>query len=402
MSTDIHAHEAELNQFMESAAQNWIEIAAVAYHSHLAYGKGIVQLSNTGDPESYILEEDITDEQRKIEVMSYDPLTTVLVFCPVTQENIFAKVTPQPPQPAPDVASTIHKLQRYRKDSLYHVANSTKLIRMADITYYESILQVALEITEELHSTLTEPYRRDVLQLAIRLIGQSQTLYHLGSPSVSLVPRLGKRKPVVDISSIASIFRTIIETYLTMHEVFFEPNDDNDFDFFHSRWMLIGLHNIKKHTPDYIYNVFAHEGVEPLRIDETKRMKKTTQYQTMLSKKKNDHKKTMAALIHRNRNDDEWQRIAQSANIDVSAYQKIYSAYSGYIHSDGRTSFRLDQQDGFEFDEHVELMLFITTRIVSKMICDFARRYENADQVAKTNKPLYQNIKWFSRRLSGD
>jgi hypothetical protein len=397
MNTDMPAHEAELDQVMMSVAKNWIEIAAVASHSHRAYGRGVVQLSNTGDPESYVLEEQITDKQRKTAVMAYNPLTTVLVLCPVAEGNIFGEFTSQP---TPSEASTIHKLQRTRKDGLYHSTNSTRLIRIADVKYYESILQVALEITEKLDSTITMPYRRDVLQLAIRLIAQSQTLYYLGSPSVSLAPRLGGRNPIVDISSIASIFRTIIETYLTMHEVFFEPKDDNDFDFFHSRWMLIGIHNVRKHTPADVYKVFAPETVEPLRVDAAKRMKNTTQYQAMLSRKKNNPRKTMEALIHRNREPAEWQRIAQSANISAADYQKMYSAFSGYIHSDGYTSFKLHQQDAAECDSIVEFLLYLVTGIVSKMICDFTERYEDADHIAKTNNFLYQGIKKFSKSLS--
>lgn len=272
MNRAIPAHETEQDQFMMSVKQHWIEIAAVAFHSHRAYGRGIVKLANTGDPKGYILEAQITDSQLKTAVMSYNPLATVLILCSVVKGNIFGEFVAEP---APDEASMIHKAQRTHKDGLYYGTTSTSLIRLADVKYYESILQIALEITEKLDSTITMPFRRDVLQLAVRLIGQSRTLYHLGSPSISLVPRLGRNKPAVDISSIASIFRTILETYLTMHEVFFEPKDDNDFNFFHSRWVLIGIHNVRKHTPDDVYKLFAPESVEPLWVDTIERMKNT-------------------------------------------------------------------------------------------------------------------------------
>jgi hypothetical protein len=331
MNTDIPAHESELKQVTMFLDQRWIEIAAVASHSYRAYGRGLIQLSSNGDLEFYIIEEQITDKQIKTRVMSYDPLTTVLVLYPISQRAIVVEFSLQP---ALGEASLIHKTQRSHKDSPYHGTNSTRLIRMADVKYYESILQVALEITEKLQSIITVPYRKDVLQLAIRLIGQSQTLYYLGSPLASPVPRLGGRKPAVDISSIASIFRTIIETYLTMQEVFFEPKNDNDFDFFHSRWMLVGLLNIQKHTPADVYSVFARGSVAPLRIDAINRMKNTTQYQTELSHRQNNHKKTLQTLIHRNREPTEWHRIAKSADISVSKYQQIYSGFSCYIHSD--------------------------------------------------------------------
>jgi len=398
MNTDIPAHEAKFDQFTTSVAQNWIEIAAVAAHAYIAYGRGIVQLSTTGDPERYIPEDQIMDKQLNAHVMSYDPLTTVLAQYPDSEGDIVGIFLMQP---SPQVASMIHKAQRTHKEGLYHGKNSTRLIRMADIKSYESILQVALEITEKLHNTITVPYRRDVLQLAIRLIGQSQSLFHLGSPSVALIPRLGKRKPAVDISSIASIFRTILDTYLTMHEVFFQPKDENDFEFFHARWMLIGIHNVRKHTPDAVYETFAPEFVEPLRVDTTKRMENTTQYQSMLSKKKNNPIKTIEALIVRNREPAEWQRIAQSANISASDYQQMYSAFSGYIHSDGYTSFKLEQHDAADFDVIVEILLYLVTGIVSKMICDLSERYEEADRIAKANDTLYQDIKKFRKSLSG-
>lgn len=397
MNKQSSTHEAELKQVV--GEKNWIAIAAVAFHFHLAYGRGIVQLSSTGEPESYLTEEQITDKQHKNEVMFYNLLTTVLVLYPVAQENIFVKITPEP---SPELAQMIHYNHGTREDGHYHGTNSTRLIRLAKLTLYKSILQVALEITEKLHSILTVPYRRDVLLLAIRLIGQSQTLYHLGSPSVALIPRLGGRNPVVDFSSISIIFRTIIETFLTMHEVFFEPKDENDFEFFHSRWMLIGLHNIKKHTHEAIYNIYAPEEVEPMRIDATNRMEKTTQYQEIFLKKKNNHEKTMKALIHRTRDSDEWQRIAPSANINMTAYQKAYSANSGYVHSDGHSSYELNNWEAFAFDLNVEMILFQATRLISKMICDFARRYEEADHIAKANKRIYPIIKHYGRRVDGD
>lgn len=397
MNEDTFAQDEEFKQIMEK--QDWVELAAIAYCYYLAYERGVVQVSYTGELIKYLTEDQIVDEQLKTVVASYNPHTTVLAQYVHPQGDIFGEFLTQP---SPEIARLVHQADRMNKDGLYYNKNSTKLIRTAEIKLYESILQVALVITEKLNDIIKIPYRRDVLQLAIRLIGQSQTLYHLGSPSVSVVPRLGNRELVVDISSISSIFRTIIDTFLTMHEVFFEPKDENDFEFFHARWMLIGLHNIKKHTPDYIYNVFAPQEVEPLRLSATNRIRNTTQYQTMLEKKKNNHNKTMDALINRNRDDNEWKRIAQSANIDVSAYQKMYSGYSGYVHSDGYTSYKLSQLDAADFDNHVEILLFLVARIVSKMICDFTHRYKEADEIAKSYKRVYPIIKRYGRKVDGD
>lgn len=399
MNSTLSVQEEAVDQVvMPLIEQNWIEIAAVAFHSHRAYGRGIIQLSSTGEPERYILEDQIADQLSKARARAYDPLTAVLVLYPHAQETILVELASGT---APDAASILHKVQRAQKNGLYRDARSTSLIRLADVRYYESILQVALAIAEKLHTTITAPYRRDVLHLAIRLIGQAQTLYHLGSPSVALVPRLHGRNPVVDISSIASIFRTIIETYLTMHEVFFEPKNENDFAFFHSRWMLIGIHNLRKHTPDEIYQAFASESVEPLRVDATKRMKKTSQYQAKLAEKKNNPRKALEALLNRNREPAEWQRIAHSAHISAADYQQMYSAFSGYIHSDGYTSLKLYEKEAADFDVTVEILLHLVTGIVSKMICDFAERYEAADQIAKANDGLYQSIEGFRNSLSG-
>lgn len=147
--------------------------------------------------------------------------------------------------------------------------------------------------------------------------------------------------------------------------------------------MLIGRHNIKKHTHELIYNIYALQDVEPMRINATKRIKKTTQYQEMLLKKKKNHEKTMTALIHRNRGNDEWQRIIPSANINAPAYQMMYSAHSEYVHSDGHSSYELNRWEAFAFDLNVEMILYQATRLISKMICNFALRYDEADRIAK-------------------
>lgn len=79
----------------------------------------------------------------------------------------------------------------------------------------------------------------------------------------------------------------------------------------------------------------------------------------------------------------------------------MYSAFSGYIHSDGYTSFKLHREDAAYFDLIVEILLYLVTGIVSKMICDFSERYEEADRIANANKPLYDSIKGFRTSLSG-
>jgi hypothetical protein len=384
-------------QFTMYVEKNWIPIAAVAYHSHQAYGRGILQLTANGEPESYVMEAHITNDILKRAITSYDPQSTVLAFYPVNQENIFGEFSLEIP---PSRASMFHKIQRVTKDGIYYGTNSTRLIRLADIEYYEKIPQLALEITETLHYSIKEPYRRDVLQLAIRLIGQSQTLLSLGSPTAPLVPRLGNRKPIVDVSSIAVIFRSILETYLTMHEVFFEPKNDNDFDFYHSRWILIGIHNAKKRMSDEEYRVNAPESIEPLRIDATKRMQNTSQYQQMLLQKKNNHDKTLDSLLQRNKEPSEWQRIAQSADISIAAYQHMYSGYSGYVHSDGLSSFQLHKLHEADFDFMAEFIPYMATGLVSKMITDFVAKYPEAEQLVNANKALYEDIKEFERRLN--
>lgn len=399
MKVYLPSEQAEIDQLNMCIEKNFVEISAVAYHFHLAYGRGVVQLSDTGEPESYLVEAQLTDQKHKADVMSYNPETTVLIFFPVPQGNIFATIKPDP---APGLAQMILKAHATREDGHYHGTNTMRLIRVADIEFYESILKVALEVTETLNNMLTTPYRRDVVLLAIRLIGQAQTLYHLGTPSVALIPRLGGREPVADFSSVAGIFRAMIETFLTMHEVFFEPKDENDFEFYHSRWMLIGLHNIKKHTHEVIYNIYAPNDVEPMRIEATQRIRKTIQYQEILAKKKNNHDKAMKALLHRNRDSDEWQRLAPSANINLFAYQKVYSAHSGYVHSDGHSSHQLNNWKPFAIDLNVDMLLFQATRLISKMICDFASRYDEADRIAKANEHLYPVIKHFGRRVDGE
>jgi hypothetical protein len=66
----------------------------------------------------------------------------------------------------------------------------------------------------------------------------------------------------------------------------------------------------------------------------------------------------------------EWQRIAHSADISIAAYQHMYSGFSGYVPSDGLSSFQLAHNHEADFDFMAEFYTYFVTGLVANMIAD--------------------------------
>lgn len=385
-------------QLMEQHVdENWLQIATFASQYHYGYGRGAVLISEEGKPEDYVTEDEIESNDPLLQVLrKYDPLASVVVLYQIAEDSyvfdIFTK------NPSPSEAEQISHIKPYREDYVLRDLNQPRPIRWAEVQQIEEVIELAYKVVQALNGNIPEP-RHEVLRLAIKLIAHAKTIYRLSQEPTLLVPRLDGTRPIVDIGSIASVLRIALETYLTMHEVFFEPKSDDEFDYYYSRWILNGIEELKKRTDPAQYQALASEVAEPLRLSALNRLQKTSIYHQMFQQKKQDQERTIKALIHRHKDDSEWERIAKSAGISTNQFRQLYTGYSGFVHSDGYTALQLDRLVENKIDINTDFMLYFTMALVAKMTADLVARYEIARSTAEGVADTFRFIKNLERKM---
>jgi len=149
---------------------------------------------------------------------------------------------------------------------------------------YLLLLDLTYHVAQSLKgSTYPDPFFYDCNKLALKLFYHAATIYWLRQGSKALVPEPDGAL-FFDVASVAVITRTVLETYLTMFELFFEQISDDEREFRHASWMLEGLvirENLVPLDPTLVEKMAQSQlEIEKLRA----RIKKTDAYQLLSEK----------------------------------------------------------------------------------------------------------------------
>src|SRR5260221_10792360 len=108
---------------------------------------------------------------------------------------------------------------------------------------YLQLLDLTYEVAQSLKGKKSpDPRLPDCQQLAVKLFFHAATVYQLREESTKApVPYSLNGSSFYDFPSIAVLTRAILETYLTLFEIFFEPSTEDEFEFNHALWLLSGF-----------------------------------------------------------------------------------------------------------------------------------------------------------------
>jgi len=113
----------------------------------------------------------------------------------------------------------------------------TEYNNLLDLTY---LVINSLEGREEADSR-----RTDIQQLSFKFFFHAASLQYLYK-GTEFKSNLGNDRNFFDFPSYAIIFRSLLETFIVLTIVFFEPKNDDEFSFFYYVWKLSGLIPIMK------------------------------------------------------------------------------------------------------------------------------------------------------------
>jgi hypothetical protein len=251
-----------------------------------------------------------------------------------------------------------------------------------DINEYIQLLDLTYQVIQSLQGKPSPDSRwPDCQHLATKLFFHAATVYRLRQGTI--VPLLSSSGTnFFDFASVTVITRAILETYLTLFEVFFKPTSDDEFEFRHAIWKLSGFiirENYVPHDPG-LQSQFAsaQKEIQDLKV----RIQKTAFYASMRAREQKE------ALKGKRKRD--WPSVAKSAGFGEQTLRRMYAYYSGYVHADGLSGSQIvTARTAQEQIYYIEINIRTIMIVLSKLIIEYARKFTEAKIVCDKNPETY-------------
>ena len=241
--------------------------------------------------------------------------------------------------------------------------------------------------------SVADPRLPDCQQLATKLFFHSSSIYWLSQGTKTPFPK-PQGANFFDFASIVVLTRAVIETYLTMFEVFFEPATDDEKEYRHALWLLSGFILREKYAPSTPEFKKEYDDSR-IQIQEMReRLKKTQTFKNLSSKQQ---KNILEGERRRS-----WERVAKSAGFGLQTIRQVYAFHSSYVHADGLSGTQITtaktRDDQIQF---IETQMSFVMMVMSKMILDYVKTFPESAEIAKVY-PKSLNLADFCSHLASN
>lgn len=243
---------------------------------------------------------------------------------------------------------------------------------MLDESSYLELLELTYLVAQSLQGRQApNQCLPDCNQLAAKLFFHGATIYWLSHGTKTPVPKPDGAS-FYDFASVAVLTRSILETYLTMFEIFFEPTSDDEREFRHALWLLSGFVIREKHMPP-ITTSFETVAQSRREIQELReRLQRTQVYAQLTGPQK---RRVMAGRTVTR----ETKERLRAAGFGSGTFAGAYSYLSGYVHSDGLSAAQIIQAATKESQlEYVRGAMCLAMTAMAKMILQYKRLFPSA------------------------
>lgn len=238
---------------------------------------------------------------------------------------------------------------------------------------YLQLLDLVYHVAQSLQGREhADPRMYDCNQLATKLFFHGATIYWLRQGTKAPVPQ-PDGADFYDFPSVAIITRAILETYLTMFEVFLEDIDDDEREFRHAAWLLYGF-VIRENTILQDEVTAGRRAESQRQIDEMRtRIQNTAVFASLTGPQQGE-------VLGGNRLPKEFRARLRRAGFAPQTVRVIHRYLSGFVHSDGLAGAQIiwavsaEQQIGF-----IESLMRIVMVVMAKMIREYRRVFPSAE-----------------------
>lgn len=279
--------------------------------------------------------------------------------------------------------------------------------RLNDVVrYYDQLLNFAYQVINSTKGKPEPDTRKLAIEyLAIKIFLHAATVSYLRKGTNVRLSAYTQGAHVVDFPSAVVITRAILETFLNLFEVFFEPVDDDELEYRRAVYELNGFKALElavQRNPnppsatgdDVMKTAVSIQGLQKIR----ERIEQTKVYQNL---DPNQQKSTLEGNLFPKRKIGD---IAAAAGFGKTFIDHMYMYMSSYTHGDSLSaaqtaSTQTDQEKDIYFQTYILLIMMVVALLISnysqkfpeaKAICD-ASPSEMAlvnlllDEIEKTN-----------------
>lgn len=220
-----------------------------------------------------------------------------------------------------------------------------------------------------------EPRQVESQALLEKILQHAVTIRLLHNRPISLRSGQGT-VAVYDFPSGLVLCRAVIETYLTLHDVFLAPRSEDEFDFAYNLWRIRGIINLQNFDPITLEGNARHQGFLSDLGTYRARVESTTYY-------KNLNERRQKAALAKGEDLSKPHRDFAAAGFSSVAFQRLYGYASGYVHSDGHAAFQIRSAKHKPDDQRsmFGMALVLATMAISKIVLELEGNYEQCKAV---------------------
>ncbi len=261
------------------------------------------------------------------------------------------------------------------------------LSNLIDFTYKVVQSLKGMEYTESEHIDVCE-------LLTMKLYCHATTINYLRNGTQLNLSDFDEQVTIFDFSSIMVLARAVIETYLTLYEVFFEPQTEDELNYRANVFKLSALitwENFRPNDPKVEHEDLVKKNIAEI-ISLRNRIKNTQAFQSL------DHNQQPQALKGRIMPRRDFTVRAKAAGLGEKTAERMYAYLSSYLHSDSVSAVHLREATTNTKEAwYIGLGVNIVMIVLAKTILLYRARFKQAKAVCKANPIPYAMVEGMSK-----
>lgn len=249
--------------------------------------------------------------------------------------------------------------------------------------YYPQLLDFYFKVVNSLKGKpLSDNRKKGCENLATKIFFHAASLYQLSKGTNVILSEYPAGAHVIDFPSMLVITRSIIETYLSLFEVFFEPKSDDEFQYRNAVYEINGLRISEIFRPPGSDVELNRRRLERVRyLKELRRKIKATSIYKGLDK--NQKKATLNGKMYPERN---FVARGQAAGFGKFIEQQ-YAFLSSYVHGTALSALQIvSATTNTEKSHFVTTCFILSMPVLSLVIINYARTFQEALNICKANR----------------
>lgn len=267
------------------------------------------------------------------------------------------------------------------------------------VNQFESLISFTYLVVASLDGKIEkDPRKLAEDYLVQKIILHASTVNHLRHGTPLNLSNHPSGMMVVDYASAIIITRAVMEIYLNLFEVFFEPQDDDVFQYRRAVYEIKGasaLEKSPKKTNSTSPNTFD-------LVDQKLQATRDAIMQTSIYKSldKNQQKATLNGKLYPDRN---FEQRAEAAGFGAKFAGYFYMQMSSFTHGDSLSGMQFAAtQTNVQAETRLGIYISLIMMILASVIQNYSDKYPEAKAICDANPDKMNLVNWLINEMRRD